>query len=167
MEPTRNRLEQPHPLGQGSVHAEACLASGFIGTDFGIAQDLANHLPDDWRIFNKKFIPVFLSARPDKTRVAAGLACGALWTVSKGLQIGDVVLCPDGKGHYLVGKIAGDYRYDAGGVLPHRRAVIWLGKGIDRSAMSAALRNSTGSIGTVSNVSGYRDEIEGLVGGID
>ena len=107
---------------------------------------------------------MFLASNPEKTRVAAGLACGALWTVSKGLQVGDIVLCPDGNGHYLVGKIAGDYRYEIGGVLPHRRAVTWLSKAIDRSAMSLALRNSTGSIGTVSNVSGYRDEIVGLLG---
>lgn len=150
-------------LGKGSVYAEACLAGGFIGTDFGIAQDLTDDLPDDWHVFNSKFIPVFLTANPEKSKVAAGLACGALWTVSNGLQVGDVVLCPDGKGHYLVGKIAGDYRYENGGVLPHRRAVTWRTKVIARSAMSVPLRNSTGSIGTVSNVSGYRNEIEGLL----
>jgi restriction system protein len=43
---------------------------------------------------------VFLEQNPDKTKIAAGLACGMLWTISKGIQIGDVVLCPDGKGNY-------------------------------------------------------------------
>ena len=152
-------------LGQGSRYAEACFAGSFIGTDFLIAQDLASDLPEDWRIFNKKFIPVFLAANPDKSNVTAGLACGALWTVSKGLRTGDIALCPDGKGHYRVGQISGDYQYEAGGVLPHRRAVTWRSKAIDRSAMSEALRNSTGSIGTVSNVTAYRDEIENLLAG--
>jgi len=32
--------------------------------------------------------------------------------------------------------------------------------------MSEALRNSTGSIGTISNVTGYHDEIEKLIGGL-
>ena len=150
-------------LGRGSVHAEACLAGGFVGTDFGIAQDLAKDLPEDWRVFNGKFIPVYLAANPDKTRVAAGLACGALWTVSKGLRIGDIVLCPNGKGQYQVGQINGGYHYEAGGVLPHRRPVTWLATVIDRSSMSQALRNSTGSIGTVSNVTGYRAEIQNLL----
>ena len=31
--------------------------------------------------------------------------------------------------------------------------------------MSEALKNSTGSIGTVSNITRYRDEIEKLIGG--
>jgi type I restriction and modification enzyme subunit R-like protein len=154
-------------LGSGSVHAAESLAGGFVGTDFGIAQDLSNDLPEDWRVFNRKFIPVYLASHPSKKPVAAGLACGAIWTVSKGLRVGDVVLCPNGKGQYLVGRIAGGYSYAAGGVLPHRRPVTWLGASIDRSAMSKALRNSTGSIGTVSNVSGYRDEIEQLLAGKD
>jgi restriction system protein len=37
---------------------------------------------------------------------------------------------------------------------------------IDRAAMSEALRNSTGSIGTVSNITQHREEIERLIGGI-
>jgi restriction system protein len=36
---------------------------------------------------------------------------------------------------------------------------------IDRSDMSEALRNSTGSIGTVSNIDRYAEEIEKLIGG--
>jgi hypothetical protein len=28
-------------------------------------------------------------------------ACGALWTVYKGINVGDLVLCPDGAGSYL------------------------------------------------------------------
>lgn len=149
-------------LGKGSAYAEECLAGGFVGTDFDIAQDLTNDLPEDWRVFNGKFIPVFLGANPGKTRVAAGLACGALWTVSKGLLIGDIVLCPNGKSQYQVGRVSGAYHYEAGGVLPHRRPVTWIAT-IDRSSMSEALRNSTGSIGTVSNVTGYRDEIKNLL----
>jgi restriction system protein len=91
------------------------------------------------------------------------LACGTLWTVSKGLQTGDVVLCPNGKGQYHVGTINGGYYYQPGDVLPHRRPVTWQAVLIDRSAMSQPLRNSTGSILTVAKVSGYRKEIEQLL----
>jgi restriction system protein len=152
-------------LGRKSIHAAECFAGGFIGTDFGIAVDLTDELPDEWRAFNKKFIPIFLAGRPDKTRVAAGLACGSLWTVSKGIKVGDVVLCPDGSGRYRVGELTGNYSYEPEGVLPHRRPVKWLDEPIDRSDMSQALKNSAGSIGTVSNVSNYRDEIEILLSG--
>ena len=78
-------------LGKKSVHAEECFAGNFIGTAFGITQDLSNKLPDEWRAFNKEFIPIYLKARPKKSKVSAGLACGALWTVSKGIKKGDIV----------------------------------------------------------------------------
>jgi restriction system protein len=153
-------------LGQKSVYADECFAGGFIGTDFGITQDLTNKLPEEWRTFNREFIPIYLAAHPDKTKIGAGLACGALWTVSKGIQKGDVVLCPDGTGKYRVGEVSGGYYYEPGKVLFHRRPVTWLNVMIDRSAMSETLRNSTGSIGTVSNITQHRDEVEKLIGGI-
>lgn len=147
-------------LGRQSAHVAECLAGGFIGTDFEIHQDLSGQLPEEWRQFNAAFIPVFLANRPDKSRIAAGLACGALWTVSKGIRIGDVVLCPDGTGRYHVGEVQGNYHYAPGQVLPHRRPVKWLPIVIDRAAMSEPLRNSTGSLLTVANISDYHQEIE-------
>lgn len=152
-------------LGQKSVHAEECFTGNFIGTDFGINQDLTKKLPDEWRVFNKEFIPIFLATHPNKTKIGAGLACGALWTVSKGIQKGDIVLCPDGMGKYRVGEVSGDYYYEASKILPHRRLVTWLNVAIDRVTMSEALRNSTGSIGTVSNITQHREELEKMFGG--
>ena len=153
-------------LGRKSVHADECLAGDFIGTDFGIKQDLTRDLPDDWREFNRKFIPIFLTAHPDKTKIGAGLACGALWTVSKGIQRGDLVFCPDGTGHYHVGEVTGDYRYEPGKILFHRRPVTWLPVTIDRTAMSESLRHSTGSIGTACTIANHAEELEKLVGGV-
>ena len=152
-------------LGRKSSHAPECLEGGFIGADFDIDQNLSGKLPDSWRDFNKEFIPVFLANHPGKSRISAGLACGALWTVAKGLQIGDIVLCPDGTGIYRVGEITGDYRYEEGKILPHRRQVTWLPVNVERAAMSDSLRHSAGSIGTVSNISTHAKEIEQLIGG--
>lgn len=152
-------------LGKGSKHAADCIAGGFIGADFDIHQDLTGKLSDDWRAFNKEFIPVLLATHPGMSRIGAGLRCGFLWTVSKGIQKGDVVLCPDGTGRYRVGEITGDYSYKPDGVLPHRRPVRWMDQTIDRTDMSDELRNSTGSIGTVSNITRYGEEIEKLIGG--
>jgi len=147
-------------LGRRSIYANECLAGGFIGADFGIEQDLSGKLPDEWRQFNAAFIPVFLASHPNKSKIAAGLACGALWTVTKGIQAGDIVLCPDGTGRYHVGEVQGGYYYAPGPVLPHRRSVKWLPIAIDRVAMSEALRNSTGSLLTVANITDYHQEIE-------
>jgi restriction system protein len=63
-------------LGRKSSCAEECFAGNFIGVDFGIKQDLTHKLPEEWRVFNKEFIPIFLAAHPDKTKIGAGLACG-------------------------------------------------------------------------------------------
>ncbi len=153
-------------LGKGSEHADKCFNEKFIGTDFGIDQDLTNDLPEDWRQFNKKFIPIYLKANPDKSKVTAGLACGAIWTVSKGLKKGDIVLCPNGQGQYFLGEISSDYTHRPGEILQHRRSVHWLPKIIERASMSQALKNSTGSIGTSCDVTKYASEIETLIGGV-
>jgi restriction system protein len=79
-------------VGQKSVHAQTCFDGNFIGADYGITEDLAGDLPDAWQEFNAKFIPVFLASYPAKTKIAAGLACGMLWTIAKGIQKGDIVL---------------------------------------------------------------------------
>ena len=150
-------------LGKQSAYAATCFAGNFIGADYGITQDLIGDLPDDWRAFNKKFIPIFLAAHPEKSKIGAGLACGFLWTVSMGIKKGDIVLCPDGTGQYHVGDVNGDYYYAPGEVLPHRRPVSWRENTVSRAEMSDALKKSTGSTGAVANVSGYADEIEALI----
>jgi restriction system protein len=152
-------------LGAKSIHADECIKGNFIGADFGIQTDLTNSLPDNWRDFNQKFIPVWLSRNPSKGKVSAGLSCGALWTISKGIQKGEIVLCPSGNGNYYVGEVTDNYSYKPGGILPHRRQVKWYPNTIERSAMSEAMRNSTGSIGTVSDITKYSSEIEILIGG--
>ena len=153
-------------LGRKSIFAQEGFAGNFIGVDFEISQDLTHDLPDEWRAFNRKFIPVFLESHPDKSKVTAGLACGMLWTVAKGISKGDIVLCPDGESHYHVGEIVSDYIYQPKSVMPHRRSVQWLKTTIDRADMSEALRMSTGSIGTVCNITGHGEEIEKLIGNI-
>jgi restriction system protein len=152
-------------LGQKHKFADECLSGNWIGTGYGIAQDLTDKLPEEWRAFNAEFIPVMLKKNPDRSRISAGLACGALWTVSKGIAKGDVVLSPDGTGKYRVGEVIGDYYYVAGTPLCHRRAVKWLDVTIERSAMSQSLNQSTRSIGTVSDISKHADELEKLIGG--
>lgn len=152
-------------LGRKSIHAQECLRGEFIGADFGINQDLTKDLPENWKQFNQKFIPIYLKGRPDKSKGSAGLACGALWTIAKGIKIGDIVLCPNGEGAYLIGEVTSGYFYRPGEILPHRRTVKWFGHTIQRSEMSQSLQNSTGSIGTVSDVSKYADELEKLVFG--
>ena len=152
-------------LGGKSVYADECYKGNFIGADFGIVGAITNDLFEDWRVFNHKYIPIWLERFPGKSKISAGLSCGALWTVAKGIMKGDVILSPNGQGSYYVGEVMENYSYKPGEILPHRRNVKWYPATIDRINMSTALRNSSGSIGTVSRITQYADEIETLIAG--
>jgi restriction system protein len=152
-------------LGAKSAHIDECIKGNFIGADFDLNQDLSKNLFENWRDFNKKFIPVWLENHPEKSKVSAGLACGALWTVAKGLKRGDIIISPDGLGKYHIAEVLDEYSYHPGQILPHRRTVRWYEQTIERAEMSDALRNSTGSIGTTSDITNYAAELEELIGG--
>jgi restriction system protein len=151
-------------LGRQHIHAATCFAGGFIGVNDDFHRDLGPLLSENWRDFNAAMIPVFLERYPDKSKVSAGLACGVSWTVCKGILKGDIVLCPDGTGSYKIGEVTSDYLYVPGDVFPHRRNVHWHDVSVERASMSDTLKGSTGSIGTVSNVTKHREEIERLIG---
>ena len=152
-------------LGRKSAYAETCFAEGYIGVGDMYGEDLGPQLSSEWRSFNKYWMPKLQAKNPDRTKISLGLSCGYSWTVCRGIQNGDIVLCPDGSGSYRVGDVAGDYSYHPGTDLPHRRMVHWRTTSIGRSAMSDALRNSCGSIGTVSQISRHAEELQRLLAG--
>jgi len=151
-------------LGTQGAHLQECLEGNFIGVDFGFARDFTGLLPDDWKEFNREWVPKWLELHPGKTKVAAGLSCGMSWTVAQGLQKGDLVLSPDSHGNFSVGKVSGPYFYVAEGVLPQRRPVEWLGKSVSRNDMSDTLKKSASVPLTVVDLTAYANEIEGLLG---
>jgi restriction system protein len=151
-------------LGAKSIYAKECFDGGYIGAHYGINQDLSKELSDNWRDFNAKYREVWMSVHQGKSKVAAGLACGMLWTIGKGIKQGDIVICPNGSGSYYVGEVVSDYHYQPNSNLPHRRSVRWYSVSIERSTLSQELKNSTGSTGTTANISQYAEEIERLIG---
>jgi len=145
-------------LGAGSKYADECFKGNFIGLDYDIDKDLTPHLHDDWRQCNKEVIPQYHEKHPDKSKIAAGLACGALWVVCKGMKPGDIVFCPNDQGNYYVAEIESNYEYRPGEILPHRRKVKWYPIEIERSSLSEEFRKSTSS-GVIVEVSQYAEEI--------
>ena len=152
-------------LGRKSIFAKECYEGKWIGAGWLKSFSLEKELFENWRDFNKKFIPKYLSDNVGASKVAAGLACGMLHTICKGIKIGDLVLCPDGEGNYFVGEVKSDYFFIQETELPHRRKVEWYEKKISRTEMSIELQRSTGSIGTVSKITKYAEEIENLIKG--
>ena len=160
-------------LGKGSSLAQKCFDEGFVGVDFDIDHDISAALArsDNFREFNREYIPRWLEKNPDKSKVAAGLAMGFTYTVAKAIQIGDFIISPDGNRRYRFGQVAGPYEFagvewDFTGELPHRRRVVWTDNYVSRDDLSLELQRSLGSIGTVSNVSSYAAEL-GKFSGID
>lgn len=151
--------------GPRSVHAAQCFNEGFIGVDYDIRVDLSDQLPENLRDFNREFVPAYLATHPDKSKIAAGLACGFVWTLSKGLRQGDIVITPNGERRYRAGEITSNYYYVPGNVLPHRRKVCWFPDLFDRDDMSQDLQRSTNSTGTCCDISSYAEELERLIGG--
>lgn len=151
-------------VGEKSAYFQECLDGGYIGSHWKFAADLTGDLPDDWHEFNAKYIPICLKALGEISKIAAGLYCGALWTISKGLNMGDTVLMPNGKGQYAIGTIISDY-YFVGleENLPHRRKVKWNPDLIDREQLSDALRRSMSVGGAVCDVSKYAEEIDNIL----
>jgi restriction system protein len=150
-------------LGIQGSGVDECVDGGFLGVYFGIREDLTNELPDDWREFNRRFIPQMIAGDPTVTKIGAGLMCGMLWTTCKGLNEGDVVISPTNAGMYHVGTVTGPYEYSSEGDWPHRRPVTWRSDLVARADMSEDLRRSTGTPGTIVNITRHAAELERLL----
>ncbi|MEI6458562.1 MAG: endonuclease NucS domain-containing protein [Pseudomonadota bacterium] len=154
-------------LGRQGAHVSECLAGNFIAfSDYeNVFGDMTGKFPEEWQDFNRRYVPILIERIPTRTRISAGLTCGMLWTLSRGMALGDIVFCPDGQGAYLVGEISSEYTYVAGENLQHRRKVTWYPARVDRQSMSEALRNSTGATNTVTNITKYSEELIALIAG--
>lgn len=151
-------------LGRGNDLAEKGIEEGWVGTGWLSGYDLTNQLPDEWRAFNSKFVDEVMVSDEVPTKVGAGLACSATWTVAKGLKSGDFVITPDPNGVLHFGKVIGEYSYHQGSMLPHRRAIEWLPVTVVRNQVPEALRRGLGAVQTVANLTDYWEEIEGIFG---
>ncbi len=149
--------------GVQAMYLDMCVGEGIIGVGLGLHENLTGRFPESWKAFNQEFISRWLEAQPGRSRVAAGLACGALWTFGRGMNEGDLVISPNGSGAYRAGYVTGPYTYADGQPLPHRRPVGWLPVLFECSAMSEKLQRSIKVPLTVINLSGYEVELLGLI----
>lgn len=147
-------------LGAGSTYANEAFNEGWVATGWMKGIDLTGQFDDKNSEFRSKFIPIVTDFDNLKSKIAAGLACSATWTLGKQMQVNDVVLSPNGKGQYQVGHITGDYYFQAGAELPHRRPVKWSERLFDKEELSPQLRSSLASMLTVVWLKGYPEEIQ-------
>lgn len=152
-------------LGKASSLSKECLEGNFVGANYGMLFDLTDFLTDDWRESNRKLIPKYLETHPGKSKIAAGLACGALWTIARGIKIGDIIVSPDGHGYFHFGEVTNNYEYKRDENLPHQRKVRWFENTVARQSVSQELKSSTNSQGTAADISKHAEEIERYIDG--
>ena len=136
----------------------------YIGSDFGLANDVSGDLSDNWRDFNKKYVDVIIDIHPGKSRVGAGLNCGVIWTLAKGLPKGAIVLCPSDDHTFMACRIISDY-YFASEKPHHRREVEWIETSITKDDLSQEMRNSLNAQNTLIDISKYSSEIDEILSG--
>jgi restriction system protein len=149
-------------LGAKSANAAQCREEGFIGTDFDVHEDLTGRFPDNWKDFNKEWIPKLL--RPDGSKLTAGLYAAQLWTMGFKMSEGDIVLSPTGNaGELYVGEITGGYSYVPSGPFQHRRPVRWREETIFRENLSVPLQASLRYAGTLCSLEDHAGEISSIL----
>ncbi len=152
-------------LGAQNKFGQKSLQDGYIGVGFLPNIDFSNQFAEHWRDFNKNYIPEFISQNPEKSKVAAGLACASIWVLGKDMSVGDLVLTPSGNREYHIGEITGPYEFVKDSNLPHQRKVKWFATLVTRDSMSQELKNSAGSALTLINLTKYSSELENLIFG--
>lgn len=150
-------------LGKHGKFAEECYQGGYIGLYSKLHIDATGDRSASIKEFKEKYIPLLTAERPERTRLGIGMGCGYLYTIVVGMQRGDTVLCPDGKGKYLVGEISSDYVYQPNEKINHRRKVEWRVTRLERSAMSEQLQRLTGIPHSIVDLTKRREELELLL----
>lgn len=147
-------------LGAGSVYAAQAYEEGWIGTGWLQQLDLSSKLYEAKSDFTSEITPILLGSEGTQNKFAAGAAASATWVVAKQMEEGDVVISPNGKGQYQVGRVSGAYYFAAGTELPHRRPVQWQEQLVPKEEISAQLRSSISVPITVVWLNGYTQEIQ-------
>ncbi len=142
------------------LYAVKCYRGGFIGIDYDNTTDLTKYLVDDWNHFSTKFTPIYRTLNPGMSKVAVELALKALWSYSKEIQIGDIVVCPNGRGVLHFGKVISNYFYHPDGILTHRRAVEWFPATIKLNKTSKEFRVSWNLKSPSMVITQHAEEIE-------
>ena len=148
-------------LGKGHKHAKECHEGAFFGVrndDFW--NNISDDLTEDQDAFIEKFADSFKKRFPNKNKI---IACETVWTICKGIKQGDIVLCPNKKRKYWIGKVISNYSFKPNSCLPQQRKVTWLPNPIARDAMSPELKDSTKKRRTCADITDHAKEIEKLI----
>lgn len=150
-------------LGKGARYRDLCLEEGFVGLDYGLDVDLTGRFSPQLSDFSAEFAPVIMAKDPERTKVAAGIGCSAIWGLCASLDEGDIVLTPGEDGNEIVGRISGPYSFVPGAPLPHRRPVHWTGQIIPKSDIPETMQRSIFGPLSFVDLTKYESELAGII----
>jgi hypothetical protein len=154
-------------LGKKARCKIECYGGSFIGCNFEIREDLNKYLKhNDKETFIQNFRETYLKYNNGAKENLISSECRQIWVICKDIKEDDIVICPNGKGLYYIGKIVSGYYFIDGNIeLRHRRKVEWYDKKIEREKMSDELKKITKSYDTVIEVTEYANEIKEYLNG--
>jgi len=155
-------------LGAGSRYADECFLGSFIGVWYEIDEDLTEGFYNR-EVTREEFEMRYLPLLEERNRGRP--SCNQLWKFYREMNIGDIVICPDGGPYdsFYIGEIVSDYyftldHYQNGEIQPHRRRVRWFDYKINRDELSDRLKATIRQPVTIINLSNnYNDEMETLL----
>jgi Uncharacterized conserved protein len=149
------------PIPHGINRVSEFKNEGIVAVGWPLIGDLAKKSREELKqLLSKK--PYALDG------LALGNAYATIDIFVNQIEIGDLVLMPDGEDIYF-GEIASDYYFDSAiksqnGGYPHQRTVNWLSN-TSRKSLSMNLRRSLKAHRTTANLSHHAKEIEALCRG--
>lgn len=128
----------------------------------GFATQNLSGVPDDPSAFRA----IVEGLYPDRTPNSIANTAGQLRRFRYEVAIGDIVVYPAKQDRtYRIGRVTGDYSFNADAIsYPHRRAVSWL-KSVDRDAFSQSTRYELGSAMTLFRVKSHAGEFLAALAG--
>ncbi len=156
-------------LGEANKYADVCHRRSLIGVGWDApGLDLSKYAHLDQREFAEKVGKQLGKVIKGATEKYLLGSARQLYKFAVLMKPGDFVMSPaDSGGLKYFGIIRGGYQYVSGDEelpYPHRREVEWLTT-VDKSVFSEDLRNSSGSVMTVFNLSPHAEELERLISG--
>ena len=147
--------------GSQSSHADRCFEEGFVGVDYGIADDLTASLSEGEDAFRSRWRQHLLDRAPERGLQSAGVRAGQVWLLAAAVSVGDVVVTPAGNpSTFRVGRVTSDYWHSSDGPLQHRRSVEWEPQEFYATVLSAPLPRFGASI---CSVDGHLDDLKRLL----
>ena len=122
-----------------------------FGVGYNFKEDLDAY-SSEWSDFKGPAKEKLRAEFPDKKPVGIGLLAGQLWSLSKVMKEGDIVLLSDSREYgqhgivYRLGVIESSYEYKSDDrFFIHQRKINWTGETLHRRALSKELQNSLGA----------------------